>query len=174
MTNKLQAITSGFFSKDILDIAPNLLGHYLVVWWYKSEKIYQINEIEIYRWEEDGACHARKWITKRTQIMYWPWWYRYIYLVYWMYNMINIVCNTKWNPQAILIRWAWPFTWPWKLTRDLWINTQYNWQKASPDNWLWFSFNPHKSITYYTTPRVWINYAPEPRKSKERRFIVHS
>lgn len=64
---------SGFFSRDALDVAPELLGKVLVRSYPDgSERRLLITETEVYRGEEDTACHAHRGRTKRTEMLYRP------------------------------------------------------------------------------------------------------
>ncbi len=63
-----------------------------------------ILETEAYRGEEDLACHCRAGRTPRTEIMYGPAGRAYIYLIYGMYWLLNIVTENVGSPGAVLIR----------------------------------------------------------------------
>ena len=63
---------------------------------------FRITETEAYRGEEDKACHASKGRTLRTEVMYLSPGSIYIYLIYGMYWMLNIVTEKEDIPQAIL------------------------------------------------------------------------
>ena len=60
-----------FFSRDVLEVAPDLLGKVLVRR-FENGKLFtsRITEVEAYRGVEDKACHASKGRTSRTEIMY--------------------------------------------------------------------------------------------------------
>lgn len=62
-------------------------------------------ETEAYSGLNDAACHAhlgRR--TKRTQIMYQQGGVAYVYLIYGIYSLFNIVTNTEGTADAVLIR----------------------------------------------------------------------
>ena len=63
-----------------------------------------IIETEAYRGEEDLACHARAGLTPRTQVMYGPPGYLYVYFTYGMHWMLNFVTDGIGFPAAVLIR----------------------------------------------------------------------
>jgi len=63
-----------------------------------------ITEVEAYRGQEDQASHARFGKTERNRVMFDRGGLVYVYLVYGMYWMLNIVTGEKEKPQAILIR----------------------------------------------------------------------
>lgn len=50
-----------------------------------------ITDVEAYAGEEDEASHARHGKTERNAPMFGHPGYRYIYMIYGMYHMLNIV-----------------------------------------------------------------------------------
>jgi DNA-3-methyladenine glycosylase len=68
------------------------------------ERIGKIVEVEAYLGVDDLAAHSSKGITKRTQIMYGPPGYAYIYLIYGMHHCMNVVTEPAGNGTAVLIR----------------------------------------------------------------------
>lgn len=95
-----------FFERDVLTVAPELVGKVLRVKSNKEDGTSRgiITEVEAYRGEEDGACHARFGRTRRTEVMYGKGGLVYVYLIYGMYWMLNIVTGELNQPQAVLIR----------------------------------------------------------------------
>jgi DNA-3-methyladenine glycosylase len=61
-------------------------------------------EVEAYIGEDDRASHARFGRTARNEVMYGPPGIAYVYLVYGMYDCLNIVTEPVGSPAAILIR----------------------------------------------------------------------
>jgi DNA-3-methyladenine glycosylase len=64
----------------------------------------KIVDVEAYVGPQDKACHASKGRTKRTEIMFGPAGFTYVYLIYGMYHCLNIVTEQENYPAAILIR----------------------------------------------------------------------
>jgi DNA-3-methyladenine glycosylase len=93
-----------FFERPTLEIAQDLLGKYLVRFYRGKKLIGQIVETEAYIGEDDLACHASRGRTSRTEVMYGPAGHAYVYLVYGIYDMFNIVTEKKGFPAAVLIR----------------------------------------------------------------------
>ena len=96
-----------FYQKDVLDVAPLLLGKILVRRFDDGSEIrLPIVEVEAYKGEEDLACHARFGKTTRNGIMYEQGGVVYMFLIYGMYWMLNIVTGAGDFPEAILVRGA--------------------------------------------------------------------
>jgi DNA-3-methyladenine glycosylase len=64
----------------------------------------RIVEVEAYIGQEDRASHARFGRTPRNQVMFGPPGIAYVYLVYGMYDCLNIVTEPAEYPAALLIR----------------------------------------------------------------------
>jgi DNA-3-methyladenine glycosylase len=97
-------LTRAFFSRACLEVAPDLLGLYLV----HDERAGRIVEVEAYVHEEDEACHARFGRTQRAATLYGPPGHAYVFLIYGMYDCFNVVTEPKDSPAAVLIRAAEP------------------------------------------------------------------
>jgi DNA-3-methyladenine glycosylase len=160
------------FSRDVLEVAPELLGYILVRQSETGIQRCRITEVEAYRGEEDRACHACKGRTARTEIMYHEGGRLYVYLIYGMYWMLNIVTGPEDQPQAALIRGIEGFYGPGRLTRYMGIDKSFNGENILISNRLWLEKGPAMP-SYVTLPRIGIEYAGEPWKSKLWRFTAH-
>jgi len=89
-----------FFARDVLEVAPALLGQLLV----RDEVVLRITEVEAYRWPGDTACHARAGRTERNAALWGPPGRAYVYLIYGMHSMLNIVTGADGEAQAVLVR----------------------------------------------------------------------
>lgn len=98
------------YSQDAATLAPLLLGKIVVHNIDGHRFTARIVETEAYVGEHDLACHAAKGRTARTEILYGDPGYAYVYLIYGMYDMLNVVCAPNGTAQAILIRAAEPLT----------------------------------------------------------------
>ena len=160
-----------FFCKDVLDVAPQLLGKMLVIQnRYTTEK-FLITEVEAYRGEEDLACHASRGKTKRNEIMYAEGGHVYVYFIYGMYWMLNIVTGDPGNPQAVLIRGIKGYEGPGKLTRRLQIDGSYYGEDLVTSKKIWLEDN-HVTAKIVTSARIGIDYAGDIWKSKPWRFLL--
>ena len=92
-----------FYARDSAKVARELLGKKLV---HKiKNKILEgrIVETEAYYGENDPASHAFK-RTPRSEIMYGPPGFSYVYFVYGNHHMFNVVTEKEEKPGAVLIR----------------------------------------------------------------------
>jgi DNA-3-methyladenine glycosylase len=82
------------------DLAPRLIGWELEAHGVRG----RIVETEAYQGREDRACHASKGRTPRTETLFAAPGTLYVYLCYGMHWMLNIVCDRRDEPAAVLIR----------------------------------------------------------------------
>lgn len=102
-------LPKSFYLKDALHVAPRLLGQILV---RKINNTYircKIVEVEAYIGPDDKGAHVyNNKRTPRTEALFLPGGHTYIYLIYGMYNCLNIVTGKENMPQGVLIRAAQP------------------------------------------------------------------
>ncbi len=162
-----------FFSRDVLEVAPELLGKKLIrIWPDGSRSTYTITETEAYRGEEDLACHASKGKTSRTRVMYGPGGHLYIYLIYGIHWMLNVVTAEAGNPQAVLFRGLLESSGPGRLTRLMGVDRGFYGEDLVQSERIWIE-KGMESPDYRTAPRVGIDFAGEPWKKKPWRFLLN-
>jgi len=158
----------------VLEVAPDLLGKYLVRQVGSKKFALPILEVEAYDGEKDLACHAAKGRTKRTEILYAKAATIYVYLCYGMYWMLNIVTGPKDYPAAVLIRAAGEFDGPGKLTRALAIDKTLHGKSLGRASGLWIeergSVGPGQKILQ--TVRIGVSYAGPLWSKKKYRFLL--
>lgn len=94
-----------FFEKDGITLAKSLLGKSLVHISNGIKLSGRIVETEAYMGGIDKGSHAYNYKkTKRNIVMYNDGGIAYVYLIYGMYNCMNIVASKEGNPEAVLIR----------------------------------------------------------------------
>jgi DNA-3-methyladenine glycosylase len=155
----MQRLLKDFFCRDVLVVAPQILGQHLVRR-YPSGLIekYIVTEVEAYKGGEDLACHASKGKTARTEIMFSEGGYAYVYLVYGMHWMLNVVTGSENQPQAVLIRGVKGCNGPGRLTRMLEVDRSFYGEDYTESTRIWFEpteFTP--SIN--KGPRIGVDYA---------------
>lgn len=79
---------------------PNRLGERA----RRKVLVTRIVETEAYMGEHDLAAHSSKGRTKRTEVMFGPAGHAYVYFIYGLHEMFNIVAATEGLGQAVLIR----------------------------------------------------------------------
>ena len=164
-------LNKDFFNRDVLDVAPDLLGKILIRKFDDDTYLrFRITETEAYRGQEDKACHAHKGRTVRTEVMFHDPGTIYIYLIYGMYWMLNFVTEKKDIPQAVLIRAVEGFDGPGKLTKALEIDKSFNDQSIERNESL-ILFDDFYKPEINTASRVGIDYAGPEWASKPWRFI---
>jgi len=162
-----------FFLSDAVTVAQRLPGMEIVMARPDSVlKRYMITETEAYLGMEDKACHASKGRTGRTQVMFSEGGHLYLYLVYGMHWMMNIVTGAEDDPQAVLIRGADPFSGPGRVTKGIGTNGSFNREDMTASGRIWLEDTGYKPCLK-AGPRVGINYAGEPWISKPWRFIIN-
>lgn len=99
-----------FFARDAETVARELLGCLLVRRIDGREIRVRIVETEAYVGAHDLACHAAKGRTPRTDVMFGEAGFAYVYFVYGMHHLLNIVTGPAGDPQAVLLRGSecWP------------------------------------------------------------------
>ena len=163
-------IREGFFQRDVLEVAPDLLGKVLVRRLDDGGLLSAgIAEVEAYRGKEDLACHASRGRTDRTKVMYGPGGYVYVYLIYGMYWMLNFVTGQRDVPQAVLIRGTETVSGPGRLTRYFAIGSDFYGECLWKSDRLWLEDHGQR-VRILTGPRIGVEYAGEYWASRPWRF----
>jgi len=183
---KLQA---SFFARETVSVARALLGKRLVRMLDGQRLAGIITETEAYVGEQDTACHASRGCTPRTRVMYGPPGHYYVYLIYGMHHMLNIVTAAEGEPEAVLIRALHPeegvarmgelrggaasrnlANGPGKLCQALAIDRTLNGLSVESDA-LWLEAGaPVAEGQILTSPRIGIGYASEADQRRHWRF----
>ncbi len=166
----MNRISATFFLRDVLCVAPELLGKILVRK-YENGSIqkFKITEVEAYRGIEDLACHASKGKTDRTEVMFRQGGVVYVYLIYGMYWMLNVVTGLENDASAILIRGLDTITGPGKVGKILQLDKSFYGENLQHSNRIWIEDSEEKP-NIVTSPRIGIDYAGEPWINKPWRF----
>ncbi len=161
-----------FYRQDAVIVAEKLLGKILVRRWDDgSETRYRITETEAYLGEEDKACHASKGRTPRTEIMYSEGGKVYVYLIYGMYWMLNVVTGNENQPQAVLIRGIDKIIGSGKVGRELKMYKSFYGEDLLSSDRIWIEDAPE--IREFTTAaRIGIDYAGDEWRDKPWRFML--
>eukprot|EP00834_Sanchytrium_tribonematis_P002879 NODE_98_length_20568_cov_1.409546.p10 type:complete len:171 gc:universal NODE_98_length_20568_cov_1.409546:15626-15114(-) len=154
-------LSQDFFKRPVLQVAEDLLGKYIVR--EINGKIFEleITEVEAYDGPNDLACHGRFGKTKRTIPMFDEGGQLYIYLIYGIYWMINVVTGEKDYPAAVLIRGAGHCKGPGILSKFLKVNKSLNHKTLGYKCGLWIEDRGPNTKPVIKTPRIGIKYAKE-------------
>ena len=93
-------VTREFFDRDVLDVAPALLGSMLT----HGAVTLRLTEVEAYAGAVDPGSHAFRGRTPRVEVMFGPPGHLYIYFTYGMHWCANIVCGPEGEACAVLLR----------------------------------------------------------------------
>lgn len=162
---KRRVLNKKFFYNSPQDVALNLLGKVLVRKIGKKFLYLIITETEAYLSEKDLASHARFGKTERNAVMFENGGVWYVYLVYGMHWLLNVVTQKRLIPSAVLIRngilvnQSKEIKGPGKITKALKINGSFWGKEISKKSNLWIedwaiNFKEIKKL-----PRIGVEYA---------------
>lgn len=188
-SSALTPLPRDFYNRDTLEVARYLLGCWLVREHDGEQMAARIVETEAYCGAEDTACHAHRRRSPRTEAMFGPAGHAYVYLVYGMHWLLNVVTEPEGSPCAVLIRAVEPTVneaamratrqalgkqlsnGPGKLTRALTIDKALYGHDMTQADKLWISAAAHDA-SIVSGPRVGIDYAqPEHRDAPWRLWL---
>jgi len=154
-------LTPDYFERPAAAVAPQLLGKYLVLLQGTQRTARMITEVEAYVSERDRACHAYRGKTPRNAPLFGPPGHWYVYFIYGMYWMLNIVTGKNGAPAAVLIRGLEGLVGPGRLTKALHIDKAFNGRPADESTNLWIEDRGvlvRRSLVR-KGPRVGVDYA---------------
>jgi DNA-3-methyladenine glycosylase len=192
---RMTCLPCDFFLRSAPEVARALLGMRLVRDLDGRRISGTITETEAYNGEEDLACHARSGKTTRNAVMYGPPGRAYVYFTYGMHWCLNVVTGAEGSPAAVLLRAILPLEgldlidsnrkgvpenkWtdgPAKLCKAMAIDGSL-YGTALCETGSPLRIEQDKPVTdgeVVVSPRVGIQYAPEPWLSKPWRFRLMS
>jgi DNA-3-methyladenine glycosylase len=154
-----------FFARPADVVAPELLGVILSRTCNGDLRRARLIEVEAYLGPKDLACHASKGLTNRTQVLYGPPGRAYVYFIYGMQWMFNIVTLHEGGGNAVLVRGAEPLdgwdvdlTGPGKLARAFDITSAENGLDLIRGD-LWLESDEQYSPRIIKTKRIGVDYA---------------
>ncbi len=188
-------LPKSFYNRPTTKVAQDLLGCFLVRQIGKQIIIVKITETEAYCGPNDKASHASRGRTPRNEVMFGPAGVIYVYLIYGMYYMLNIVTEKKDYPAAVLIRAGEvmeiknstakkdkkpkqniDIAGPGKLTKFLQIDKSFNGLPIhTKKHGLWIKGRKEKisPANIVKAKRIGIDYAGEKWINKKWRFILN-
>lgn len=180
-----------FYAGDTLSVGGALLGKKLV----RKYKGYLLSglicETEVYLGSRDSASHAFKGKTPRNSVMFGRAGRAYVYFVYGMHYLLNVVTEEEENPCAILIRSIVPLDGvkhmqrhrgrsgkdltdgPAKLCQALVIDKSLNGWDLAAGKKLWVEDRPSIPERFIKKgPRIGIDYAKPADRRAACRFWI--
>jgi DNA-3-methyladenine glycosylase len=164
----MKKLPRSFYERDTITVAKELLNKYLVHYDGTVERIGKIVEVEAYLGQQDLACHSSKGLTKRTEVMFGPPGFVYVYLIYGMYYCTNIVTEPEGTGSAVLIRALDPVKnlnqrtqGPGLLSKALNIDKAHNRHDLQSDNLYIATDNKPFTEAIIETSRIGVHYAKD-------------
>jgi DNA-3-methyladenine glycosylase len=163
-------VDHAWFRRPTAVVAADLIGCYLCRRMDDGQVVRAlITETEAYLGIGDAACHAFEGRhTPRTSVMYKEAGTIYVYLIYGLHYLLNIVTTEIGQPEAVLIRAVHvqgePIktgAGPAKLTKRLNIDKRLNNHLLSEEVGLWVENKTESNIPVSVAKRVGIDYAGE-------------
>ena len=188
MKNNYKPLPKKFFQRPATNVALDLLGKKLVRDLYGNILSGIITETEAYLGETDSASHAYPGKTDRNAILWGEGGHAYIYLIYGMYSMLNIVADRKGIAAGVLIRSLFPLegieilrknrndaknlcNGPGKLCQALSISIRQKGLDLTAGKQLWVcEYSETGPSEFEALPRVGINYALKKDREALLRF----
>ena len=159
-----------FFDRPADRLARGLLGKTLVRRTGQQTQRFTVTETEAYLGPHDLACHSARGRTARTEILFGQPGTLYIYLVYGLHLMLNVVAGPQGTGAAVLIRSAGMVQGPGRLGRALALSMILNGKPADHATDLWFEKCPGRARKIIATPRVGVDYAGPRWSGRKLRF----
>ncbi len=100
----LRKLPRGFYDRDTIAVAHDLLGKCLVHRVEGVARVGRIVEVEAYLGPHDLAAHSARGLTPRTRIMFGPPGHAYVYLIYGIHHCVNVVTQAEGIASAVLLR----------------------------------------------------------------------
>ncbi|MEM7033115.1 MAG: DNA-3-methyladenine glycosylase [Chloroflexota bacterium] len=180
-----------YFDQDTVKVARDLLGAKILRQVGQRVMSGMVVETEAYCGKRDSACHAFRGQTPRNAVMFGPAGFSYVYLIYGLHHMLNVVTESKGSPCAVLFRAVEPLqgqslmreyrqcpeknltNGPGKLCQALNIDrTLNNWNLTSGKA-LWLEkYRTISDKQVASGPRIGIGYATEEDQLAPWRFWV--
>jgi DNA-3-methyladenine glycosylase len=162
-----------FFDRSAVEVARDLIGASVVRLLGEQVRRFPITETEAYEGVHDLASHSSKGRTPRTEVMFCSAGRLYVYRVYGLHWMLNVVTGKIGDAAAVLIRSVEGVSGPGRVAAALEIDASLYGKKASRASGLWFEpGEPNDGPSRINrTARIGVDYAGPVWAAKKLRFI---
>ncbi len=126
-----------------------------------------IVETEAYEGVHDLTSHSSRGRTARREVMFGPPGRLYIYRVYGLHWMLNIVTGEIDEGAAVLIRAVQGLSGPGRVAQRLEVDASLNARPANRATGLWFEFASTGTAEVECVPRIGVDYAGPYSGTKE-------
>jgi DNA-3-methyladenine glycosylase len=166
MPRRSRKLPLAFFRQGAEAVAAGLLGKVLVHKRPDGRTLRgRIVETEAYLGPADLASHSSKGRTKRTEVIFGPAGRAYVYFIYGMHEMFNVVVGKTGDAEAVLLRAAEPLDgWqanlsgPGRLARAFEIDRGHNGLKVTGGE-LYFIDDGQLPARFERSKRIGVEYA---------------
>ena len=174
-------LARSFYHRPTIEVARDLLGKILVHGPTGGLTAGRIVETEAYLGTGDAAAHAARGLTRRTQVIFGPPGHAYVYLIYGMYECLNIVAEAEGIAGCVLIRALEPMAGiekmrkrrsaargvedlangPGKLTLAMGITRRHNGADLTCGPLMVYAPDTHEPFAIAVSPRIGISQSRE-------------
>lgn len=144
-----------FYERSTIEVARGLLGMILE----HGDRRGRIIEVEAYLPGTDPAAHSFRGLTDRTKVIFGPGGFAYVYLIYGIYECMNVTCEQDGTPGCVLIRGLDFVSGPGRLTRAMGITRAHYGTDLTRGPLRILRGTPPSGIR--TTPRIGITKAAD-------------
>jgi DNA-3-methyladenine glycosylase len=177
----MNPLPRSFYSRDTILVARELLGKHLVHVTPEGPRIGRIVEVEAYLGEHDLAAHSSKGRTARTEVMFGPPGFSYVYIIYGMHYCMNVVTEPEGNAAAVLLRALEPVSplpgrtnGPGLLCRAMGIDRRLNGHDLLSENFFITDPGTEAIMRIAKGPRIGVDYAKHWAKRHLRFYVKGS
>jgi DNA-3-methyladenine glycosylase len=165
--SRITKLPRRFYERKAVTVARDLLGKHLVHVHEGVERRGRIVEVEAYLGAHDLAAHSAKGLTPRTKTMFGPPGHAYVYLIYGIHQCMNVVCEPKGHPAAVLLRALEPVghleraRGPGLLCSAMRIDRKHDGHDLLSESLFLDDPRETRSVTIVRRPRIGVDYAGE-------------
>jgi DNA-3-methyladenine glycosylase len=175
----LSPLPRDFYDRDTALVARELLGMLLAHRVGGELRVGRVVETEAYLGSHDLASHSSRGRTARTEVMFGPPGFAYVYLIYGMHHCFNVVTEPEGKGAAVLIRALEPVrgfegntSGPGRLCKALGIDRTRNGVDLVGDDLFLSASDDVGPIEVVAGPRIGVAYAGEEWAATPLRFSI--